>query len=111
VALVDEKTIRFLNRKYRKKNKPTDVLAFPDFVQEPKGRFLSPRATFLGEIIICSSIIKKQAKFYQESEKTALARVLVHGLLHLLGYDHKKRKAKMVMEKKTAWLMGKIFNL
>ncbi len=88
IALVGEKKIKEINKKYRKKEKVTDVLSFSycqldDFYKD----------RILGEIIICPSQVKK--------EKKELIRVLIHGVLHLLGYDHEKSKKEAeIMEKK-----------
>jgi len=74
IVLVDEKKIKQVNRKYRGKNKSTDVLSFGD----------------LNEIFICPKIVKKQAKKLDVPFKNELARVTIHGMLHLAGYDHEK---------------------
>ena len=70
IALVGERRIRKLNKKYRGKNKVTNVLAFGDG---------------LNEIIICPAVVKT---------KKELARVLIHGILHILGHDHSKLMRK-----------------
>ncbi|MBI4427131.1 MAG: rRNA maturation RNase YbeY [Candidatus Magasanikbacteria bacterium] len=80
VQFVDEKKIKELNKKYRGVNKITDVLSFG--LEE---------GTDLGDIFICYSQIKKQAKTYNASVKEELARMLAHGVLHLLGFDHQKK--------------------
>jgi len=77
IALVGQKRIKELNRKYRKKNRPTDVLAFPQT-----------------EIVICPKEVRKSAKRYGLSFKKELGRVLIHGLLHTLGYKHKEMRKK-----------------
>lgn len=77
IVLVNQDKIKELNRKYRKKNKATDVLSFE-----------------LGDVIICLPEVKKNAKRYQITFQKELTRVLIHGILHLLGYDHKKTKIK-----------------
>ncbi len=88
IALVDEKKIKEINKKYRKKEKVTDVLSFS--YCESDGFC---KDCMLGEIIICPSQVKK--------EKKELTEVLIHGVLHLLGYDHEKNKKETeIMEKK-----------
>ena len=72
-----------LNGQYRGKNKPTDVLSFPS--PEP---FFS--AGFLGELVICEPVMKRQAKEQGHSLKHENEVLLVHGFLHLLGFDHEK---------------------
>jgi len=80
IALVGQGRIRELNKKYRKKNRTTDVLAFPD---KEKGS---------GEIVICLREVRKNAKKFGFVFEKEIARVLIHGTLHLLGYDHEKSK-------------------
>jgi probable rRNA maturation factor len=76
IALVGQKKIRELNKKYRKEDKATDVLSF--------------QYNSLGEIVICPTVVRKNAKKFKSTFKKELARVLTHGILHLLGYDHEK---------------------
>jgi probable rRNA maturation factor len=76
IVFVGQARIRELNKKYRKINKPTDVLSF--------------NYDNTGEIVICPSQIKENAKEYKSTYKKELAKVLIHGALHLLGYDHEK---------------------
>jgi probable rRNA maturation factor len=82
--LVEEDKIQELNQKYRNKNKPTDVLSFPldDKSPEQGGTLL------LGDIFICLSIAKNEAKRENINIDEKLARLTVHGFLHLMGYDH-----------------------
>lgn len=72
--------IRKLNCSYRKKNEITDVLSF-----KCKADFVS---NYLGDIVICYPVAEKQALEYQHSLKRELCFLFLHGLLHLLGYDH-----------------------
>ncbi len=92
IALMGEGRIKELNKKYRGKNKVTDVLAFNG----------NPKLNLgLGEIVICLPEVKKNAKKFNTIFKKELARVLIHGILHLLGYEHEKDKgAAEKMEKK-----------
>ncbi len=79
INLVGEGKIRDLNKKHRKKDKPTDVLSFP-------------LGGGNGDIFICLSIAKKEAKRENISIERKLAQLTAHGFLHLLGYDHEKSK-------------------
>ncbi|PIW92316.1 MAG: rRNA maturation RNase YbeY [Candidatus Nealsonbacteria bacterium CG_4_9_14_0_2_um_filter_37_38] len=104
IALVGQGRIRELNKRYRGKNRATDVLVFPELkvvkAQKVQG---------LGEIIICFREVKKNAKKYKSSFEKELARVLIHGILHLLGYDHEKSKATALkMEEKQNYYLSKI---
>jgi len=89
IAFVGDKKIRQLNKKYRRVGRVTDVLSFPG---EEK---------FLGEIIINYNQIKRQAREFrgrgEKAVKEELVFVLVHGLLHLLGYDDKNEKGRLKM--------------
>jgi len=89
INLVGESRIRGLNKKYRNKDKATDVLSFP-LSEKPiihNSKFIIHD---LGDIFICLSIAKKQAKSENINIEKKLARLTVHGFLHLLGYDHEK---------------------
>ena len=100
LAFVDKEEIKNLNKKFRKKNKPTDVLSF--LLNDPPSHKATEgqRKDYLGEIIICPEIVKENAKKYGVSVKGELLKVFVHGILHLCGYDHEKsEKEAEEMEK------------
>lgn len=80
ISFVSRSEMKKLNRKYRKKNKPTDVLSFS--MKEGK---------LLGDVVICPSIAKANAVKYGSTFRSEIARLVVHGLLHLLGFDHGKK--------------------
>ena len=90
VALVGKEEIQRLNKEYRGKDEPTDVLSF-----ENGSKFVFPisRPQYLGEIVICSTQTKGKGE-------EAIQRVFIHGLLHLLGYEHKSAKEAQKMRKK-----------
>lgn len=92
IALVDSSKIKNLNSKYRKKNQATDVLSF--------------LYDSFGEIIICPQIIKKNVKRLKENFEKELIMVLIHGILHLLGYDHELslKKAEEMEKKQNRYL-------
>lgn len=94
IVLVGQGRIRELNKRYRGENRVTDVLAFPN------------QELGLGEIVICLREVKKNAKRFSSTFEKELARVLIHGILHLLGYDHEKseKTAKEVEETKASSL-------
>jgi len=87
VVITDSEEIRRLNLLYRKKDKPTDILSFGSIKD-----FSSIESFDLPEIIICPEEVRKNAEEYGVSFKNELVRVLIHGVLHLLGYDHEKNK-------------------
>src|SRR4051812_36948212 len=78
IALVDDPTIRALNRDYRRKDKPTDVLAFP--LQAPD----SPASGLLGDVIVSIETARRQARSRRRPLLGELTMLLAHGLLHLL---------------------------
>ena len=78
LVFLKELKMQELNRVYRGKNKPTNVLSFQE---EELG---------LGELVLCLAVIRKDAKKYGITFKAELIRIFIHGLLHLVGYDHAK---------------------
>jgi probable rRNA maturation factor len=91
IALVSDERIRSLNREYRKKDYATDVLSFPS-APPP---FASALESFLGEIVIARGVARRQAREARHSELTELRLLALHGLLHLLGYDHERDGGEM----------------
>jgi probable rRNA maturation factor len=83
VALVDDDAIHELNRTYRKKDKPTDVLAFPLLDPVP-----AQPVGLIGDVILSIETARRQAKKHRRSLLDELTMLLGHGILHLLGYDH-----------------------
>ena len=73
---------RSLNARYRHKNKPTNVLSFGGAGRIPDGRY------FLGELVICAPVVAREAREQQKTLESHWAHMLVHGVLHLLGFDH-----------------------
>src|SRR5258708_39859908 len=88
VALVSDRRVRALNRTYRRKDYATDVLSFPN----PQSPIPNP---FLGDIVIARGVARRQAREARHSERTELRVLALHGLLHLLGYDHEQDDGRM----------------
>lgn len=110
IAVVGNKTIRKFNKQYRKKNKPTDVLSFGE--KDVRNFINIPQLNYLGEIIISYPEIRKQAKEDKESVHSIFKKLLVHGILHLLDYEHEKgEKEKRKMFKKQNEILEKIKNV
>ncbi len=82
VRIVDQQESQSLNRDYRGKDKPTNVLSFP--FEAPPGIELS----LLGDLVICRQVVEKEANEQQKPLIAHWAHMVVHGSLHLLGYDH-----------------------
>lgn len=98
LAFVNKEEIKKINKKFRHKNKPTDVLSF-----------LINEKQYLGEIIICPEVVKENAKKYKTTVKQEMMKVFIHGILHLLGYEHEKTKKEAeIMEKKQEKYLSKI---
>ncbi len=111
VALVGQGRMRELNKKYRGKNRATDVLAFPQPRISLKGFKADSVQTFqgLGEIVICLREVKKNANRFNSSFKKELSLILIHGILHLLGYDHEKNKEEAdKMSKKEEYYLSQL---
>lgn len=85
IVFVDNEKIKYLNKFYRNIDKVTDVISF---AFEDNAKVLYNNVRFLGEIYICIPRMMEQAKEYGHAETRELAFLTVHGLLHLLGYDH-----------------------
>lgn len=94
LSVVSAPKIKALNSAYRNKHRPTDVLSFSQLegVQLPTVEY------HIGEVILCWSVTKAQAKRLGVTQKEELARLTVHGVLHLFGYDHEtnQRDAKIM---------------
>ncbi len=82
IAYVSESKSRKINKKYRKKDKPTNVLSFPLSKTE-------------GEILLCKNLIKKEAKNFDKTFKEFLIFLVIHGMLHLKGLKHGKKMEKL----------------
>lgn len=85
IIIVDEETIRKINREYRKKDSVTDVISF---ALEDDLTFIKTEFRVLGDIYICIKKALEQASTYGHSLMRELSFLTVHGILHLLGYDH-----------------------
>ncbi len=102
IALVKSKEIKRLNKKYRKKNSVTDVLSF----SRKNDIIKNDREKLKGEIVLCLEQIKKNAQNFNKKFKNELAWALIHGILHLFGYNHKKEKEAHKMRKKEEYYLS-----
>lgn len=107
IMLCDDATIHPLNRDYRDKDKPTDVLSFA----QREGEFAFLNDNLLGDVIISMETTIRQAQERQHSTETELRVLLVHGLLHLLGYDHIEDDEAEVMEAKEREILAHLQTL
>ena len=100
IRIVDTAEITELNKKYRHKKGPTNVLTFP---------FAAPVVTpFLGDIVICAQIANQQAKQQNKSTDAHWAHLTIHGVLHLLGYEHDNVKNAKKMENLEIKILAKL---
>ena len=95
--------IQVINREYRDKDQPTDVISFA--YHETEDFDIGPYDT-LGDIVISLERVVEQAKEYNHSDKRELFYVLTHGILHLLGYDHIEEEEKKEMRAKEEEILG-----
>ena len=111
VSFVNNEKIHELNREYREKDRPTDVLSFPMWEKDEleDGTALDGHAVTLGDIIISAEKARAQAKEYDHSIERELAFLSVHSTLHLLGYDHEvSEEDEKYMNKKQEEVLVKI---
>lgn len=109
VALISPAEIRKLNKRYLKKDKPTDVLSFPESPDSQKTS--TPKELqVLGEILICPEEVKNNSLELNRSFEEELCRTLIHGILHLLGYNHEESEKKAEkMDKRQSYYLNKYF--
>ena len=108
IVFVEAHEMKKLNKNFRSKNKVTDILSFSDqgeliwtdSKRSGKSSTNSSYRGFLGELVLCGEVICSQAQDHQLGVQEELGYLLIHGLLHLLGYEHEKggKKAKIMFE-------------
>ncbi len=115
VSFVKAEKIRELNKKYRNVDKVTDVLSFPLLDMNYKQKLeqfkdeIEPDGILrLGDIVICKERAKKQAKDYGHSLKREIAFLALHGLLHLLGYDHIEKQDEKAMNEMSEKILSSL---
>lgn len=104
LRLVDIDEITELNTLYRKQNKPTNVLAFPGNI--PEG--IELEYAFLGDIIVCPAVLKTEAIDQKTPLEAHWAHIVIHGVLHLLGFDHIEEADFKVMQAKEIELLDSL---
>ncbi|MBB5322096.1 rRNA maturation RNase YbeY [Marinobacter oulmenensis] len=92
VRIVDSDESRELNHQYRGKDKPTNVLSFP--FEAPEGITVA----LAGDLVICAPVVEQEARDQHKDPEAHWAHMVVHGMLHLQGYDHIEDKDAEVME-------------
>ena len=105
ILLSDNKNIKKLNKRFRNKDKPTDVLSFPS-----EKKFDIKKSSYLGDIVISYEFMNKSKTLSNLEFKDKVTKIFIHGFLHLLGYDHIKLNdfKKMLVEEKKIYEAIKI---
>jgi probable rRNA maturation factor len=99
IRIVNETEMKTLNKTYRHKDKPTNVLSFPfDMPADLSPQELDLNAPLLGDLVICASVVNQEAVEQHKTASSHWAHMVVHGTLHLLGFDHENEKDAMRME-------------
>lgn len=98
VRIVDEHESRQLNNQYRQQDKPTNVLAFPAGNPSEFAALPEDTARPLGDLVICGPLVEKEALEQGKSPAGHWGHLLIHGMLHLLGYDHETSSQAAEME-------------
>lgn len=93
VSFVGKKRIRNINKRFRKSNKATNVISF-SFLDVVAGEKI------IGDIVICPIVASEEANKYGNNFVDYITFLLIHGFLHLLGYDHIRKEDQLLMEKK-----------
>lgn len=109
IALVSDARMRSLNRTYRRKDYPTDVLSFPAAPADGATAVRTGRSAprLLGDLVLAVGVAKRQARDAGHSYQTELRVLALHGLLHLVGYDHEDSGDKGQMARAEARLRRK----
>lgn len=108
IWFTNNKTIALYNKEYRHKEGPTDILSFPYHTELKAGQKIiaeSPEDTNLGDIIISLEYVYTSERWHDTPETERLPILLVHGICHLLGYDHETDEDYKVMHKKEMELL------
>ena len=92
IRVVDEEESRRLNFDYRHKDAPTNVLSFPAGIDLPD-------ALIWGDVVVCAPVVQHEARVQHKQYQDHFAHMVVHGVLHLLGYDHQNAADAAAMEK------------
>ena len=102
LRLVDREESRELNRRYRGKDSATNVLSFPAELPEALDLPL------LGDVVICAPLVAEQAREQGKPVDAHWAHLVIHGILHLLGYDHEQPAAEREMKAREAEIFSRI---
>ncbi len=99
IVLTGDAVVRRLNRRYRRKDKPTNVLSFPAGAEA---------APLLGDVVIAFGVTRREAASENKALTAHLTHLVIHGVLHLLGYDHLRDTDAVVMERRESAIMARL---
>jgi len=108
IIFVNNSYIKRLNRRYRKVNRITDVIAFPMEEHREFTPFITFSSSILGDVFVSAEMARVQAKDFGHSIKKEIAILTIHGILHLLDYDHKRRRNGLAMKKKEKEILTRL---
>ena len=108
VLIVSVRKIKSLNFKYRNINKPTNVLAFPQIEKDENKLFEYSKTTLVGDIVLSPTIIRNESNSCNLRFDDHFSHILIHGLLHLFGYDHMTLAETKKMQEKEKSILEKI---
>ena len=106
IRIVDEEESQLLNKQYRSKDKPTNVLSFP--MEIPEELLNKLDVIMLGDLVICAPIVEKEAKSQGKEPNAHWAHMVIHGILHLQGFDHVLESDAQEMESLEIKLLQQI---
>ncbi len=102
VRIVGGRESAALNRRYRGCHRATNVLAFP-FAAPP-----GVATDYLGDVVICASVVRREARVQGKRERAHWAHMVVHGIMHLQGYDHASRRQAAIMERRESRILARL---
>ena len=110
ILLASDEDVRRLNRDYRHQDRPTNVLAFPNSFMAQNGRAsnASPTPYLLGDIVLAYETVRTEAKRQKKSLTDHATHLVVHGFLHLCGFNHKDSPAAQRMEAKETAILARV---
>ena len=106
IRIVDEQEAQRFNLEYRNRDYATNVLSFP--AELPEGLPAEVRQSQLGDLLICAPVVEREASEQKKLEDDHWAHLTIHGILHLMGYDHEQPDEAVVMESLETEILKKI---
>lgn len=107
IVLCDKEKIQSVNKEYRNKDSVTDIITFAIFA-DTEMKFVLDNEIYLGEMLVCSDVVEKQAQDNNHSFEKELYYIIAHGILHLLGYDHLTMNEYNFMVEKQNFALSKL---